>query len=636
MRGKAKSFIARHMGRLICLLCTLGVIAATVFVYVSYLDDRIYEEGANAVQLTYRQTAKTFALFAQRNWNYLSDVDNYIAHIDASHQAEDLFTQYASRANNWEYSDVYLFNQTQDYRTIAKRSGRAESIAGVFDQLFEGGEPCLTSYIASDGERKVVFARLLTSPMVIDGTTYTALAVSYENATLQDFLSANAFGGNSDCYVVDEKGDVVFSLEEKSVVTDFVSNFTDFFLTSVDFARGDAASFAPGTGVTDGKPCAALVTYNGEQLYAVWVPTDLEGMSLVALVDSGQVDRTSNDVRNASICAFAVILITVCGTSLGVFYYKYRCEMAQKAREREALERKNKMTTQLFEAMAQSYDRYAMGDLVRDTYEYKEFALDAPLYPEAGTYRDLIGFMNRRYTLHKPQDGETIESLLSPGRLQRVLGHETGYVTFEYETREPERGEQRVEHLRMNVVPVGWLEDGSVSRVLLFAQNISTTIELETQAMTDELTGLNNKRCFAELTSKMRQQGQAFTLYYLDLDRFKQVNDTFGHETGDKLLQEVSRRMRTCVRASDYAFRLGGDEFALVTCGSFDAGFARLLSSRLQKAIEAPFVIGSNTMYVGASCGFAGWPDEGETLEQIQALADGRMYREKKAHHEVR
>ena len=635
MRGKVKSFIGRHTVHLICLLCTLGVIAATIFVYVSYLDDRIYEEGVNAVQLTYRQTAKTFALFVQRNWNYLADVDNYITHIDTEHQAEELFTQYASRANNWEYSDVYLFNETLDYRTIAKRSGRAESIAGVFDQLFENGELCLTSYISSNGERKVVFARPLTSPMVIDGTTYTALAVSYDNATLQDFLSANAFGGNSDCYVVDEKGNVVFALEEKSVVTDFVSNFSDFFLSNVGFVRGDAASFASSAGVTDGKPCAALVNYNGEELYAVWVPTDLEGLSLVALVNSGQVDRTSNDVRNASICAFMVILITICATSLGFFYYKYRSEMAQQARESEALDRKNKMTTRLFEAMAQSYDRYAIGDLVHDTYTYKENTLDSPLYPEAGIYRDLIGFINRRYTLHRPQDGETIESLLSPGRLQRVLGHEAGYVTFEYETRESGRGE-RVEHLRMNAVPVGWLEDGTVSRVLLFTQDISTTIELEAQAMTDELTGLNNKRCFSELTSKMRQQGQPFTLYFLDLDRFKQVNDTFGHETGDKLLQEVSRRMRSCVRASDYAFRLGGDEFALVTCGSFDADFARLLSSRLQKAIEAPIEIGGNTMYVGASCGFAGWPDEGETLEQIQSLADGRMYREKKTHHEVR
>ncbi len=633
MSAKAKSFIARHAGSIICLVCTLAAIVGTVAVYANYLNDRIYEEGVNSVTLTYRQTAKTFTLFAQRNWNYLSDVDNYISHITGDEDTEELFVQYASRANNWEYSDVYLLNESQDYRTIAKRSGRAESIKGVFDELFETGEPCVASYISSDRVRKVVFARLLTTPIEVDGVTYTALAVSYDNDTLQGFLSANAFEGKSDCYVVGATGDVVFSLEKKTLVTAFVSNFEDFFSNDVAFERGDAASFS--ADVAQEHAGFGLVDYKGKQLYAVWVPTDLDDLSLVALVDASQVDATSNDIRNASIAAFVVILLVVCGTSLGVLYHRYLREMAEKNRESQALERKNKMTMQLFEAMAHSYDRYAVCDLVADTYRYRELVLEEPLYPENGTYREFIGAINRDYTFHKPHDGETIESVLSPGRLRRDLGREYGFVTFEYETREPRRGEA-VEHLQMNVVPVGWMPDGSVSKVLLFAQNISKTIDLEAQAMTDELTGLLNRRAFGEVLSQLQARQESFTLYFLDLDRFKQVNDTFGHEAGDKLLRVVASRLQACVRSSDYAFRLGGDEFAVVTCGSFDEGLAAHLSGRIEGAIEQEIFVDNNQMNVGASCGYAGWPVEATALEDLQALADARMYREKQGHHEAR
>ncbi len=630
MRDRVKSFIARNKLAVAVFICTMAMLSGTLAVYVNYLDDRIYDEGTTAVELTYRQTAKTFLLFAQRNWNYLSDVDNYVANLESDQNADALFTVYATRANNWEYSDVYLFNEECDYHTIAQRSGRAESIKGVFDKLFDTGEPLIASYISSAGARKVVFARKLTNPLVVDGVTYTALAVSYDNDTLQDFLSANAFEGNSDCYIVEAGGDVVFSLEEKSMVTEFVGNFDTFFSSDVAFKRGDAGDFA--SDIAAGNAGCGLVTYEGRDCYAVWLPCGLDDLSLVALVDSAQVDRTANDVRNSTIGAFSLVLVVVCASSLGLFYHKYLREMAEKTRRSEALERKNKMATQLFEAMASSYERYAVGDLVRDTYIYHEFALDEPSYLATGAYRDLIAGMNRNFTLCQAQDGETIASLLSPGRLQRVFEDGTGLITFEYESVLARR-DGKLDHLMMNVAPVAWQEDGKVSKVLLFASNINAKVELEAQALTDELTGLYNKRGFTELTSRLQRKGEPFTLYFLDLDRFKPVNDTFGHDAGDKLLREVASRLRSCVRSDDYVFRLGGDEFVLVTCGAFNADVSRMLVSRVEGAVEQPFIIDGNEMSVGTSCGFAGWPEEGETLETIQALADARMYRQKQAHH---
>ena len=86
--------------------------------------------------------------------------------------------------------------------------------------------------------------------------------------------------------------------------------------------------------------------------------------------------------------------------------------------------------------------------------------------------------------------------------------------------------------------------------------------KMEDLANTDGLTGLSNERFFNATLQKKEKAGEPFALFYLDLDSFKPVNDTYGHDVGDQLLKAVSRRLRTCVRSTDYAFRIGGDEFA--------------------------------------------------------------------------
>ena len=86
--------------------------------------------------------------------------------------------------------------------------------------------------------------------------------------------------------------------------------------------------------------------------------------------------------------------------------------------------------------------------------------------------------------------------------------------------------------------------------------------KLEGLANTDGLTGLFNERCFNSTLKQKEEARQPFALFYLDLDRFKPVNDTYGHDVGDQLLRVVADRLRNCVRSSDFAFRIGGDEFA--------------------------------------------------------------------------
>jgi diguanylate cyclase (GGDEF)-like protein len=152
------------------------------------------------------------------------------------------------------------------------------------------------------------------------------------------------------------------------------------------------------------------------------------------------------------------------------------------------------------------------------------------------------------------------------------------------------------------------------------------------QALHDALTGLPNRILLGDrleqaiLTAEREQRELA--LLVMDLDRFKEVNDTLGHHAGDRLLQEIGRRLRGAVRASDTVARLGGDEFAVVLPGSTDAAGAAV---KLTQALEVPFELEGHTLALGASVGVAQYPQHGETVESLLRSADVAMYTAKRA-----
>jgi len=159
--------------------------------------------------------------------------------------------------------------------------------------------------------------------------------------------------------------------------------------------------------------------------------------------------------------------------------------------------------------------------------------------------------------------------------------------------------------------------------------------ELEHQALYDPLTGLPNRSLFNDrlghAARAARRGGLPVALLLLDLDRFKDVNDTFGHHHGDLLLGQVAERLKPVLRAGDTLGRLGGDEFAIVLPGA-DAAAAGLVVERLHSALQEPFVLEGTRVLVAASVGIALCPEHGEQPETLLRLADVAMYRAKREH----
>jgi diguanylate cyclase (GGDEF)-like protein len=149
-------------------------------------------------------------------------------------------------------------------------------------------------------------------------------------------------------------------------------------------------------------------------------------------------------------------------------------------------------------------------------------------------------------------------------------------------------------------------------------------------ALHDELTGLPNRRLFADrLTTAIERadrMGSRLALLILDLNGFKTINDTLGHQAGDQVLREVSSHLRKSVRASDTLARLGGDEFIIVAT---DLGVNQSLDhfmESVRSALESPILVEGHSMTVSASLGMAIYPDDADDSIKLLRVADQRMY----------
>lgn len=174
----------------------------------------------------------------------------------------------------------------------------------------------------------------------------------------------------------------------------------------------------------------------------------------------------------------------------------------------------------------------------------------------------------------------------------------------------------------------------------LIEQLLSVAIEqheylqqLAFQAHYDTLTGLPNRVLFEDrLRHAMevaRRSQRKVAVLFIDLDRFKQINDTLGHSVGDMLLVQVARRFEGCVRASDTLARRGGDEFMLVLPDIADASQVSRVAQRLHEMLRIPFQVKGHELFLSASIGASLYPDDGEDVETLQRHADVAMYRAK-------
>lgn len=207
-------------------------------------------------------------------------------------------------------------------------------------------------------------------------------------------------------------------------------------------------------------------------------------------------------------------------------------------------------------------------------------------------------------------------------------------------------GHQR--HFRTRGRAFGAIGEGSSSRVFGVCEDTTEHMqrlaEAEARSRIDELTGLGNRRhfddCLANALARAKREREQLALLYIDLDRFKLINDTLGHDAGDQLLRVISARLSDTVRAHDVVCldhesepgqearvsRLGGDEFTVLLSGIHGPADAERVASRMLDSMQAPVEIAGQVLNPAASIGIAVYPGDGQSTDDLRKRADAALY----------
>ena len=209
------------------------------------------------------------------------------------------------------------------------------------------------------------------------------------------------------------------------------------------------------------------------------------------------------------------------------------------------------------------------------------------------------------------QDGETLRS--EESNLNPLTGETSVYLTIRLPLRH---------------------EDGSIYALCGIATDITEQKDVEEymrrMAQYDALTNLPNRALFTDRLqqafSAARRAHEHFALMYIDLDKFKPINDTFGHAVGDLLLYEAAQRMQSCVRQSDTVARIGGDEFVVLLPSLKEDKDAAEVAEKIRHSLNLPFELSGHTLHISSSIGVAIYPAHGDNEKELVKNADIAMY----------
>ncbi|MDC7789279.1 diguanylate cyclase [Rhodoplanes sp. TEM] len=351
----------------------------------------------------------------------------------------------------------------------------------------------------------------------------------------------------------------------------------------------------------------------------------VEGLPLVVYASISAADALADNARYVKVYSALAAMLTLVVLAAVAFAVRQRMALERTAAALHASEAVARRTSQ---ELAATLDNISQGIVMVDPAGrlavVNRRAADLLGVPEetlAGRppFADVVAEMARRGELGSAR--ECSHRLVS-GSAAEVS--DAGPVVFE-------RTRPNGQTIEVSCVP---MPDGGMVRTYTdVTERRASERRIAYMALHDPLTGLANRTLFRtrleEGVRALRERGAPFAVVSIDLDRFKEVNDAFGHPAGDALLQRVAHRLRRCLRDGDLAARLGGDELAVLAVRDGHADGRESLAAMILEALTAPYRIDGQVVEIGASLGLALAPEDGDGMEALLRAADQAMYRVK-------
>ncbi len=236
---------------------------------------------------------------------------------------------------------------------------------------------------------------------------------------------------------------------------------------------------------------------------------------------------------------------------------------------------------------------------------------------------DIIGrsLWNFIYSEQKERIEQKLQEIMSSNQSSKPTPIIEKFIRYDY----------KIFYVEITAIPIEFNGEPVVQLLIRdITEKKKYELQLESMAFHDPLTGLKNRRGFTEIMeqsiSVASNNGEQLALMYMDLDKFKEVNDTFGHEIGDELLKQFAKRLEDNMRDSSVHCRIGGDEFLILINDIGNVDDISRIAERLYNVLQEPYYINGHTLKTTASIGISLYPQDGDNSRRLIKNADKALY----------
>lgn len=426
---------------------------------------------------------------------------------------------------------------------------------------------------------------------------------------LSEIISSISYAKSGYAFIIDKEGTIIAH-------KDFSKVFYGTNLLST--ANDNLVQIA--SHMVKGESGKGLFTDNKQQWNIAYAPIKTTEWSIGIAVPSDEIYERSTHLKNSLFVAFSIVLIIalIIAYSMAdiISRYQRKLEVDKKEKDTDLLITKNKYETTLS----------ALPDLMF------ELGLDGTYYDYHSPYTDLLAVPPHKLI------GQTVQEVLPKMASNICLNalaeaNDIGFSRGKIIEIPLHKGQTWFE---LSIAKKPMQPDDDQPRFIVLSRDITDRKKAEEKnyylANFDYLTGLANRtqldHHFKYILSLAKRNQIPFAIMFLDLDHFKEINDTLGHHIGDKMLIESAHRLKFLKRETDVVARLGGDEFIILLPNTSFQG-ASDIAEKILSLISKPYTISSHTLNITVSIGIALYPQDGDEVEILSQKADVAMYRSK-------